>query len=499
MRRYFIFCLSLLVFVALSACGLRDLTSEGDTSGMSAPGTLPPPAIRTLESQATTGVQQTFLNEVDIQADLFVNGIYIKDTGNPSLLGLFSAEDRLWTRFDRFHWDKIEPVLSDPPAYDWSKVPDNQIIQLNSLGYQVIGTVRYAPDWAQKYPSIFCGPVAEEDLDRYAEFLFQLVSHYSQPPFNIHHWEMGNEPDISWELVRPRSAFGCWGESGDAYYGGGYYAEMLKKAYPRIKAADPDSVVWIGGLLLDCNPDNPPEDPPGSGVPKDCTPAKFLEGILANGGRDFFDGVSYHSYDYYQNERGKYANPNWHASWETSGPVLNTKTRFIKDLLESYGVKDKLLANTEVALICGRTGNEPECLTEDYLFTKAVYLVQANTAAMAAGIQINIWFSLEGWRGSGLLDEQLQPNSAMTAYKFNINQLNGAGYVRSFSPASGVTTHEFMVDGARQWVLWSADGQTHEVSLPETPAKIFDMYGRELPVSQQTVVDYSPIYVIWEP
>lgn len=462
-------------------------------------GTLPPPGVRTQETRPTAEVQQESLSQPADQAGSLISGIYIKDTGNPALVELFSAEDRLWTRFDRFHWDKIEPVQSDPPAFNWGAIPDDQILELNRLGYQVIGNIRYAPEWAQKYPSIFCGPVAEEDLDRFAEFLFQVVSRYSQPPYNIHYWELGNEPDISWKLVRPKSGFGCWGESGDEYYGGGYYAEMLKRAYPRIKAADPNATVLIGGLLLDCDPDNPPEEPPGSGIRKDCTPAKFLEGILVNGGGEFFDGVSYHSYDYYQYERGRYANPNWHASWDSSGPVLTLKTRFIAGFLDQYGYPDKFLANTEVALICGRTGEEPECQAEDYLFTKASYVVQANAAAQAAGIQVNIWFSLEGWRSSGLVDDQLRPNSALTAYRFNIGQLNAADHVRGFSPAPGVTAHEFVDGAAKKWVLWSVDGQVHEVSLPEMPAKVFDLYGSELPVAVQIAVEISPIYVIWEP
>lgn len=499
MRRYFILFLVIPGFLVLSTCGPRDLTSGGAVSGTSVPGTLPPPAVRTLESQPTNGGQQPLLGETQGSGERFIHGVYIKDPGNASLVELFSTEDRLWTRFDQFHWNKIEPEFLDPPVYKWSAISDEQIMQLNSSGYQVIGTIRYAPEWAQKYPSIACGPVAEEDLDRYAEFLYQVVNRYSQPPYKIHYWELGNEPDISWQLVRPGSGFGCWGEEGDPFYGGGYYAEMLKKVYPRIKAADPEAVVLIGGLLLDCDPTNPPEDPPGSGVPKDCTPARFLEGILINGGGDFFDAVSYHSYDYYQNERGRYANPNWHASWDSSGPVLTTKTRFIKDLLAGYGYTDKFLANTEVALICGRNGKEPECLTEDYLFTKAVYLAQANVAALAAGVQVNIWFSLEGWRGSGLVDEQLKPNSAMTAYRFNLERLSGARYVQTSSPISGVTAYEFVDGTAKVWVLWSTDGQVHEVLLPEMPDKIYDVYGSELPVSAHISVEFSPIYVTWEP
>ncbi len=63
--------------------------------------------------------------------------------------------------------------------------------------------------------------------------------------------------------------FGCWGDPNDkTYYGGEYYAEMLKRAYPAVKAANPQAIVLNGGLLLDCDPRYPP---PG----KDCLPADF--------------------------------------------------------------------------------------------------------------------------------------------------------------------------------------------------------------------------------
>ncbi len=88
------------------------------------------------------------------------------------------------------------------------------------------------------------------------------------------------------------SVFGCWGNPNDPYYGGGYYAELLKRAYPAAKAANPQAIVMNGGLLLDCDPRYPP---PG----KDCLPAQFLEGMLRNQGAAYFDILAFHGYPYY--------------------------------------------------------------------------------------------------------------------------------------------------------------------------------------------------------
>ena len=71
---------------------------------------------------------------------------------------------------------------------------------------------------------------------------------------------------------------------------------MLKVAYPQIKAADPQAQVLVGGLLLDCDPR------PGAGcslTAQNAIPPKFLEGILRNNGGPYFDGVSFHAYDFY--------------------------------------------------------------------------------------------------------------------------------------------------------------------------------------------------------
>ncbi|HEX9090337.1 MAG TPA: hypothetical protein VF831_02555, partial [Anaerolineales bacterium] len=155
------------------------------------------------------------------------------------------------------------------------------------------------PDWALK-TGFTCGAVAQDKFPALANFAYDLVKRYSVPPFNVRYWELWNEPDAAGLL-------GCWGDPTDRdYYGGYYYGQMIKAVYPSIKLADPQAQVLVGGLLLDCNPDpNFPQPPP-----KDCTPSKFLKGILESGAGPYFEGVSFHAYDYYSGT-GTYWNPNW--------------------------------------------------------------------------------------------------------------------------------------------------------------------------------------------
>jgi hypothetical protein len=83
--------------------------------------------------------------------------------------------------------------------------------------------------------------------------MHDLVARYSVPPYNVKYWELWNEPDVDPALaglIGGDIPFGCWGDSTDPYYGGGYYAEMLKAVYPRIKAADPQAQVARGRIAL---------------------------------------------------------------------------------------------------------------------------------------------------------------------------------------------------------------------------------------------------------
>jgi hypothetical protein len=124
----------------------------------------------------------------------------------------------------------------------------------------------------------------QEHFIGFAQFVAEAVERYSQPPYDVRYWEIWNEPDVGLGVIPAQSGFGCWGDPDDPYFGGGYYAEMLKVVYPVIKQVNPEIIVLIGGLLLDCDPVDPPESPPGSGILKDCSSAKFFQGILEEGG-----------------------------------------------------------------------------------------------------------------------------------------------------------------------------------------------------------------------
>jgi len=428
-----------------------------------------------------------------------ITGIEMHRITQEGGLAQVKAAGAYWVRRNSLNWAAVEPVEGER---NWAAVSDleTELQAASAQGLQVILIVRAAPAWAQKVPGVACGPVHPDKLGAFASFMQDAVERYSAAPYGIKYWELGNEPDVDPVYVKPDGPFGCWGDPNDPQYGGAFYGQMLKTVYPRIKQADPQAQVLVGGLLLDCDPVNPPENPPGSGQFKDCKPSLFLEGILEAGGGDFFDGVSFHAYDFYFGQTGVYGNDNWHSAWNVTGPVLIAKASYLKNLLATTGQPDKFLMNTEVALLCGRDGKEPECQTETFELTKAYYAAQANAAALAEGLQANVWYSYLGWRASGLAERNSGKTlPAYDALRFSASQLQGASYVGPVSAEAGVLGYVFKRDQHTVWLVWSADGNDHALELPKPPTQVFDVFGITIPLSAEIKAGLAPVYLVWAP
>ncbi len=178
--------------------------------------------------------------------------------GDSTSIDLAIEAGAFWIRRNAISWSAVEP---EEGLRNWGALADleREMVAVNQRGSKLILVITSTPNWAQAVQGTSCGPVAREKLLAFSQFLYELVLRYSAPPYSVKYWELGNEPDIDPSLVTPDSIYGCWGDKGDPYYGGGYYARMLEQVYPQIKSADPESQVLVGGLLMDCDPVNPPE------------------------------------------------------------------------------------------------------------------------------------------------------------------------------------------------------------------------------------------------
>ncbi len=418
-----------------------------------------------------------------------VMGVEMDSVREGSLLDLASQANVKWVRRNGVFWDQVERTEG---IRDWSLMADleNEMALLHQNGMELVLIVRGVPEWARAAGGHVCGPIAQNKYGAFASFMNELVRRYSRAPYYVKYWELGNEPDAP--FIRDSSPFGCWGGSTDTnnyldpYYGGGQFGKMLKAVYPSLKAADPDAQVLVGGLLLDCDPRNPPSG-------KDCRISNFLEGILRESAGDSFDGVSFHSYDWY-GFLGGYSNPNWNGAYNTTGPVLDIKANFLYQILERYGKSDKYLLLTETALICD---NKNQNCGEDYETTKAIYAAQTYTKSLISRVKSSIWYSYTNPWGSTNLIQSSNPTPAYYAFQTVSEQLSNTIFRQKIA-ITGISAYEFTRNGDRVWIAWSLDGQDHSLRLSNPPIRMWDLYGSSLAVGQNITIGMLPVYLEWD-
>jgi hypothetical protein len=401
-----------------------------------------------------------------------------------------------WVRSAGVPWSAVEAVEG---VYNWSAIAaqEAQFINAANQNLTIMVIVSNTPSWAQMYPGVYCGPIKSNKLAAFGNFMQAMVQRYSKAPYNVHNWEIWNEPDVDYRLVQPNSAFGCWGNANDTYYGGGYFADMLKAIYPKIKSADPQAKVISGGLLLNCDPNQP-------AICSDTRPGRFFEGILRNGGAAAFDGVGFHGYDAYITDGGHtighYYMPNWGTSWNnTTGPytAMIAKANFLRGVMNAYGVTGKFLVNNESAV-----GSFEPTLTADFETTKSYYVAQAYATARSLNLHANIWYGLDDdWNWQALIDPVTgAPRPSYYAYQFAASMLSRAAYIGPVTGFANVRGYEFRRDGHTLWLLWAQDDSQHVVPLPSVPLAAYHVNGSALAVgSAQVTIGYEPIYLEWGP
>jgi hypothetical protein len=398
-----------------------------------------------------------------------------------------------WVRLHRVSWRAVQPNEGDP--YDWSvlSILEAELVAARKAGLTPMVIVHHSPRWAtvnQPFETD-CGAIRSDKLQAFAAFMSALVTRYSQPQFNVHYWELGNEPDVDPRLVPPDYVFGCWGNIDDPYYGGRQYGEMLKVVSPAIKAADPYAKVINGGLLLDR-----PTSTAGQG-----SPHRFLEGILLAGGGPHLDIVAYHAYPSYTGDTGDVdlSSHLW-ASW---GGWTVGKAKFLRQVMASFGVSKPLLLN-ETALGCNPDWYGCNPPPPAFFQAQADYLVRTFSRARSADVSGFVWYTLneQGWRSTGLLDATGVPRPAYWAYQQLTSQLNRSLYEGSVAYGSDVEAYSFVRARDRVHVAWSLDYNADIISVPQSAfLAAYDRDGTALtPVTAypyyQFSVGFSPIYLI---
>ena len=129
-----------------------------------------------------------------------------------------------------FSWNGIEPERGKFQWRFWDRLVD--LAQQN--GITLIPYVAYTPRWAAASDKEFWKQ-APRDPDLYAEFMFQLAKRYRG---RVQSWELWNEPDLKeyWQGTTAQ------------------FAEMIRRAAVRVREADPDVELVLGGMSLGPSP-----------------------------------------------------------------------------------------------------------------------------------------------------------------------------------------------------------------------------------------------------
>ena len=412
-----------------------------------------------------------------------------------------------WVRLNgRISWRTLQPVEGGP--IQWSLLADfeNELRALKAANLTPIVIADDYPYWAvdivrnDRQPTS-CGPIRADKFAAYAAFLRALVARYKSSEFNVHHWELGNEPDVDPDLVDIDSQFGCWGDINDPYYGGRHYGSMLNTVTPAIKAEDPWAKVWIGGLLLA----SPATTNPNLGHPE-----RFLQGILLSGAASNFDIVPYHWYPSYFQAKVDYDLAQG-TEWEPWGGGTVGKARFLRQVLQAGGVT-KLISLNETGLGCPNDWTiypwcQPPGPDAQFFQIQADYLVRSFTRGLNEDVASLLWYTLDapGWRHTSLLDISQNPKPVYQAYQTLTSQLQNT---RKHGPVSydpRVEAYAFQRGQEHIQVVWTITDTSVDILIPQ--ANFLAAYSRDgvplQPILQGAdyliSVGFSPIYLVLRP
>ena len=358
----------------------------------------------------------------------------LPDGAFTSLVDALQQSGAGWARL-RIAWQAIQP--NPPPApYDLFWWYDERLELIAGTGVRMIAVVADAPGWAADRP---CSPIYPSQIGAFVEFLQDLVNRYKEPPYNIKHWELFNEPDGTW-ANGSHGGLGCWADT-STDEDGRQFARTLAAAYWAIKDADPEATILMGGMAHDWFTEY--------GGPFD---RYFPDDVMAHLGGWYVDAASLHYFPDFRNEWERWDpdSPERQSgvlpaptcgdlfdgqgtAYEASGVDVYAKvTHFANRMQACFGF-DKPIWVTELAEH-GYAGL-PHSLSR-----QARYVIQGYVRGLAAGVENVTWYALVTPNDSyeqGLLYDDWTPKPSYIAYRALTSQLTGYEYTATLDLRDG--------------------------------------------------------------
>ena len=156
-------------------------------------------------------------------------------------------------------WSDVEKTKGQ---FDWAQT-DMVVNAAIARNLKVLGVVAYTPEWARAPGTYFTAPPT--DASAYGEFAATVARRYGN---NVSNWQLWNEPNypIFFGYLTKNAA---------------RYTDLVKAAYPAIKAVQPRSTIVLAGF---------------SPVSGDEAPPLFLQEMYEAGAQGYFDAAAAHPY-----------------------------------------------------------------------------------------------------------------------------------------------------------------------------------------------------------
>jgi len=346
-----------------------------------------------------------------------------------------------WTRIF-IRWDVVQPA--GPGDWKPANVPDTFIDAEIAAGREVVAVLIGTPAWATDSRSAAAVP----PFEYWSNFVFQIATQYQG---RINHWVIWNQPDVT----DPASTNFTWAGTEEDYY------RLLKEAYHRIKAVDPQMQVHLAGLTYTWDRDR--------GQPQ------YLERLLNVIAADpeaathnfYFDVAGYHLYH----------NPR----------LLMDAVTEARAVLERFSLSQPIWIN--------ETNAPPAADESAGLAEQSHFIIQAFALGLAGGaerIAVNKLRDDDPAAANGLLRSDDSRRPAFDAFKVATTHLAGASRY-TWQNTAGVYAVSLQRGEQITTVLWNTNPAptTFRLTSLAGQALLVDETGAE-----QTIAAANGVYAI---
>jgi hypothetical protein len=324
-----------------------------------------------------------------------------------------------WSRIF-LRWDVVQP--GGPSDWKPANVPDTFLDAEIASGREIVAVLIGTPTWATDSGTSTAVP----PIEFWGDFVLKIATQYKG---RIKHWVIWHQPDVS----DPASPNYTWDGTEEDYY------RLLKEAYFKIKAVDPEMKVHLAGLTYTWDQER--------GNPQYL--ARLLDIIKTDPQAAevdyFFDAVTYH----------RYYDPR----------QILAMTNDARSILNSYGLNKPIWLN-ETNAPPSEDPFEPLSApagTSITLEEQSAFVIQAFALALAGGAER---IAFNKMRNETLHPESIEPygllrgdNSRRPAFDaFRVVTKNFAGTTGATWQQLG-NTYVVTLDrsGQTTTVLWSMD------------------------------------------